>query len=361
MRHPPAPARGSAAGAAGGTDLLFARRRRRRSISPPAFCRHLADGAGRRRRAVRLRQRLGCRADGARWPRCFRLRLAGTQARRRERSRPCLRRLFRLALSADLLVRRRRAVAAALRRRLCDLGSSPPSRPISSPIRAIIGDRIGYLLAAAFPAGVGEFHCRPERISHRRVWSAARSSLMRAATGAGRRPARAADLQAAPWLVVSDRAHRRRHWRTFATAAVVAVLMALRRRCSPSAASLACLLRQYRPHLAGVPFRRLGRLEQAANRVWPRAHARRQRDAGLDACRPRSRSSPRRRGGAVAKPRRRTRSRPPRSATGALLATPYLYMYDLRRAGGAACVSLPPRRTRGFLPHELPASVSPAC
>ena len=34
-------------------------------------------------------------------------------------------------------------------------------------IRAIIGDRTGYLLAAAFPAVLEQFHRRPERLSHR--------------------------------------------------------------------------------------------------------------------------------------------------------------------------------------------------
>ena len=76
---------------------------------------------------------------------------------RGERRRACLRRLFRLALSADLLVRRRRAVAHSLRDRLGASGPSAPFPPTSAAVRAIIGDRVGYLLAAAFPAVLANF------------------------------------------------------------------------------------------------------------------------------------------------------------------------------------------------------------
>ena len=138
---------------------------RTRPISSPPIFKASAGDAGRRRRPVGLRQCLGGRPPGARGPRGLRLRLAGPQTRRGDRHRPSVRRLFRLALSADLFF-----VASACR---CSLRgpyvfwvfATFPAYLVA--IRAIIGDRIGYLLAAAFPAVLSEFRCRPERISDR--------------------------------------------------------------------------------------------------------------------------------------------------------------------------------------------------
>ena len=73
------------------------------------------------------------------------------------RRRPCVRRLFRLALSADVFVRRRRAVAHSLCHRLGHLDVRHLSRLSRRRSRAIVGDRVGYFLAAAFPAVLANF------------------------------------------------------------------------------------------------------------------------------------------------------------------------------------------------------------
>ena len=243
--------------------------------------RHLDRSAGRRRRAVGLRQCLGRRAAGARrpsggWPMTGR----PTSSSRRPRSgTPST------AISAG-----------TIRRRFC---SSPPALSLLpyapayllwvfgtfpaylAAIRAIIGDRVGYLLAAAFPAVLGNFVVGPERLPHRRSHRR-RARAAGAAADRRRRAARAPQLQAASRLAVSDRARggrplaRVRDRRDRRDADGGGLVARLRQR------HLAGVLCQYRPHLAGLSVRWPCRLQQAANRLRTGPHARRQRGAGVD-------------------------------------------------------------------------------
>ncbi len=102
------------------------------------------------------------------------LRLADPQARRRQRARPCVRWLLRLALPAAILVRRRRPRLTALRLRLSGLDR----RDFPDLSR---GDthhhRRSHRLSSRrrISSGPGEFFRRPKRISQRRACSAARS------------------------------------------------------------------------------------------------------------------------------------------------------------------------------------------
>ena len=73
------------------------------------------------------------------------------------RRRPCLRRLFRLALSADLFVCRRRSSPCCLIRRLTSPGRSARSSAIWSRSAPSSATASGYLLAAAFPPVLPNF------------------------------------------------------------------------------------------------------------------------------------------------------------------------------------------------------------
>ena len=153
-------------------------------------------------------------------------------------------------------------------------------------IRAIIGGRIGYLLAAAFPAVLSNFIVGQNGFLTAGLIGGA-LVLLEASTDLGRRVARTTDLQAASRFAVSDRADRGRlladifHRRDGCRVDGRCGVARLRRR------GLAGVRRQYRPHLAGVPVPGLRRLEQAANRFRARparsAAARRWRGA----CKPR--------------------------------------------------------------------------
>ena len=101
------------------------------------------------------------------------------------------------------------AGAAALCRRLRRCGCSPPSRSISRAIRGIVGDRGGYLLAAAFPAVLSNFIVGQNGFLTAALIGGALLSCSRTADPR-RRTARTADLQAAPRAAVSDRARCRR-------------------------------------------------------------------------------------------------------------------------------------------------------
>mgnify|MGYP006952615398 CR=1 FL=1 len=276
----------------------------------------------------------------------------------RGRARTSVRGLFRLALSAGVSVCRRGAGDAALHHRVCAVDLRDLSRlPRCRPRHRRRAQRI-------FPGGgvsssAVQLHRRAERLSDR---SAARRRPAPPRGGADprRRLPRPSDVQAASRSARPHRADRRRtlarlrrgRHRRRADGGVF-VRGARRRR-------LAGVHRQYRPHLSGLPVRRLGRLRQIADGVRPRAHARRQRAASLE--RAGDRRSCRRdlHRAAVAQPRalrhqgRRARRR--------------------RAAGDALPLHLRPRGARRSSPSSSasaarmassrtsrPASPSPAC
>ncbi len=188
-------------------ELIGLARRRACGLSGSLLCpRRLDRRAEWRRRGVGLRRRLGRRQARA-YGSCRRgLRLADPQARRGKRGRPSVRRLFRLALSADIFVRRRCTVALALFDRLRALGVRHLSglfgghpRHHRRPHRLCAGCRVS--------TGAGKLHCRSKRLCHRGPGRRCAHSFA-AAAGRRRDSARTPDLQASPWLAVSDRARR---------------------------------------------------------------------------------------------------------------------------------------------------------
>ncbi len=225
--------------------------------------------------------------------------------------------------------------------------------------RAIIGDRIGYLLAAAFPAVLANAVI-------------GQNGFLTAALIGGtlvlmeRRPILAGVLLGLltykphlgllfPVALIAGR-----HWRVFVTAAVAAMLMA-------AASWLAFGTECWQAFFASIGHSEQaflsqghGGLAQAANRVRPHAHARRQRGAGLDRA---SRGRTHRRRRDRAPMAQATRAQEIKSAAlgcGVLLATPYLYAYDLVVLAVPLAFLFRLGRTHGFLQHEL-AGIGLAC
>ena len=196
-------------------------------------------------------------------------------------------------------------------------------------LRGIIGERSGYLLAAAFPAVLANVIVGQNGFLSAALLGGTLLMLIE-------RPILAGVLLGLltykphlgllfPIVLAASG-----HWRVFITAGIVAALMAMASWGAFGTETWHAFVGNIGHTSQAFLVRRLGGLRQITNRLRPGAHARRRRAAGMDACKRALALS-------VAAGRRRARGAAAPTTTlkaaalgaGALLATPYLYTYDL--------------------------------
>ena len=267
-----------------------------------------------------------------------------------------LRRLFRLALSADIFVRCSSVVAAALCDRLRDLAVATfPAYLLA--VRIIIGDRIGYLLAAAFPAVLSNFVVGQNGflsrlvggalvlLERRPVWAGVLLGLLTYKPHLG--------LLFPIALVAGG------YWRAFFRRAIVATLMVAASLIAFGADAWHAFfgnIGHTSQAFLSEGWADFGKLQTALD--WPARSAAARYWRGP--CKPRSHSRPQQRSSLLWRSRAPYEIKAAALGVGAMLATPYLYTYDLVVLAVPLAFLFRLGRARGFLAHEL-AGIGLAC